>query len=152
MTASQRQKYYSDMSSNLITKKLFTVDEFQVMGEVGILPKTRRPELIRGEIVEVPIPGSGHAAGVKRLNHLFASRIGSPVIVSVQDPVRLDANSATIPDIALLRPRQLLFWKGFARIATRPDSQATDVKMSRSAWSVARVHFGNDFLAPRPGR
>ena len=82
-----------------------TVDEFQLMGEVGILPKTRRHELMRGEIVEVPIPGSAHAAGVKRLNQLFASRIGSPVIVSVQDPVQLDANSATIPDIALLRPR-----------------------------------------------
>jgi Uma2 family endonuclease len=93
------------MSSDVITKKLFTVDEFQLMGEVGILPKTRRHELIHGEIVEVPIPGSAHAAGVKRLNQLFASRIGPPVIISVQDPVRLNSNSATIPDLALLRPR-----------------------------------------------
>ena len=88
-----------------VTKKLFTVDEFERMAEVGILSEDCRYELIRGEVMEMARPGSPHASRVKRLNRLFTSRLGESVIVSVQDPVVLDRYSAPVPDVALLRSR-----------------------------------------------
>ena len=93
------------MSTEAINKKLFTVDEYHRMAEVGILPETRRFELVRGEIIEMTIPGSAHSGRVNRLTHLFVSRLGQVVIVSGQNPVRLEAQSEPMPDLALLRPR-----------------------------------------------
>jgi Uma2 family endonuclease len=93
------------MSTDVITKKLFTVDEFERMAEVGILSEDCRYELIRGEVMEIARPGSPHASRVKRLIRLFTSRLGESVIVSVQDPVVLDRYSAPVPDVALLRSR-----------------------------------------------
>ena len=93
------------MSTETINKKLFTVDEYHRMAEVGILSEVGRFELIRGEIVEMTNPGSPHSSRVNRLNRLFTSRLGEFVIVSVQDPVRLDVQSEPMPDLALLKPR-----------------------------------------------
>ena len=93
------------MSTETINKKLFTVDEYHRMAEVGILPELGRFELIHGEIVEMTPSGSPHSSRVKRLNRLFTSSLGESVIVSVQDSVRLDVQSEPVPDLALLKPR-----------------------------------------------
>jgi len=93
------------MSTDAINRKLFTVDEYHRMAEVGILPENRRFELIRGEIIEMTIPGSRHSGRVNRLNRLFTSRLDHSVVVSVQNPVRLDVQSEPVPDLALLRSR-----------------------------------------------
>ena len=93
------------MSTETISKKLFTVDEFYRMADAGILPEEGRFELIRGEIIEMPLAGSPHAGRVKRLIHLFTFRLGETAIVSVQDPVLLDRHSQPLPDLALLKPR-----------------------------------------------
>ena len=55
------------MSTEAINKKLFSVDEYHRMAEMGILPETRRFELVRGEIIEMTIPGSPHSGRVNRL-------------------------------------------------------------------------------------
>ena len=91
--------------TEIVTKKLFTVDEYHRMGDLGILPETGRFELIRGEIIEMPVPGSPHSGRVKRLNRLFTSKLGESVIVSIQDPVGIDLFSEPMPDAALLKSR-----------------------------------------------
>jgi Uma2 family endonuclease len=93
------------MPTDVIAKKLFTVDEFLRMEEAGILSDDCRYELIRGEVIEVPRPASAHASRVKRLIRVFTSRLGESVIVGVQDPVVLDRYSAPLPDVVLLRPK-----------------------------------------------
>src|SRR5438552_12601784 len=93
------------MPTGTISKKLFTVDEFYRMSDAGILPHDGRFELIRGEIIEMPLPGSPHAGRVKRLNYLFISRLQETAIVAIQDPVFLDIHSMPLPDVALLKPR-----------------------------------------------
>jgi Uma2 family endonuclease len=100
------------MSADVITKKLFTVDEFQRMSEVGILSENSRHELIRGEVIEMPQVGSPHASRVKRLIRLFTTRLGESVIVSVQDPVILNRYSEPVPDLALLRSRNDFYASG----------------------------------------
>src|SRR5262249_20025892 len=93
------------------TKKLFTVDEFYRMSEAGILAHDSRYELIRGEIIEMPLPGSPHAGTVNRLVHLFTSKLAETAIVSVQNPVLLDVHSMPLPDFALLKPRPDFYTK-----------------------------------------
>src|SRR6266849_3842034 len=84
----------------------FTVDEYHRMGEVGIFSEDDRVELLAGEIVEMSPIGPLHAGTVSRLNALFTSRLGTEVIVRVQNPLLLRTeDSEPQPDVVLLRPR-----------------------------------------------
>ena len=80
----------------------FTLDEYRTMVESGILTADDRTELIEGEIWEMAAIGSRHASSVKRLNRLFAP-LSPSALLSVQDPVDLDAENEVQPDFALLR-------------------------------------------------
>ena len=93
------------MATEAVQKKLFTVDEYHRIADVGILPEARRFELVRGEIIEMTIPGSSHSGRVNRLTYLFISRLGQAVIVSGQNPVPLGPQSEPMPDLGLLKPR-----------------------------------------------
>lgn len=88
------------------TRRYFSVDEYHRMGAAGILSENDRVELMEGEILHMSPIGSRHAACVKRLNMEFSRRLGAGVIVSVQDPIRLDDFSEPQPDIAVLKPRE----------------------------------------------
>jgi Uma2 family endonuclease len=93
------------MSTETVSKKLFTADEFERMYDVGILPEDGRFELIRGEIIEMPPPKPPHAGRVNRLTQVFSLKFGRSVIVSVQNAYLIDLYSEPMPDIALLKPR-----------------------------------------------
>jgi Uma2 family endonuclease len=88
-----------------IEKWVFTVDEYHRMSEAGILSEDDRVELVEGEIIKMSPIGKYHAACVKRLNSVLNRRAGEYVIISVQDPIRLDDYSEPEPDIALLKVR-----------------------------------------------
>jgi Uma2 family endonuclease len=75
------------------------------MAEVGILGPNERTELIDGEIIDMPPPGSLHAGTVDLLLERFRTAVGNAAIVRVQNPIDLDTFSEPQPDIALLRPR-----------------------------------------------
>src|SRR5215470_4110101 len=74
-------------------RRLFTVEEYHRMAEVGILKPHDRVELIRGEIVEMSPIGRRHAAFVDNLNQLLVTRLAGRAIVSVQNPVVVSADS-----------------------------------------------------------
>jgi hypothetical protein len=57
------------MPAETINRKLFTVDEYHRMSDIGIFPEDKRFELIRGEIYEMPTARPPHRR-VNRLNHL----------------------------------------------------------------------------------
>jgi len=86
-----------------LAKRRFTVDEYHLMAQAGILSEDDRVELIRGEVVEMTPIGRRHAGAVDRLNQLFTSALGERVIVRVQNPVPVSADSEPQPDLALLR-------------------------------------------------
>jgi len=88
-----------------VAKKLFTVDEYQRMGEAGIFHPEARLELIEGEIIEMRPVGNRHMACVNRANALFSARLAGKVMVSVQNAVRLSRYTEPQPDILLARPR-----------------------------------------------
>ncbi len=86
-------------------RRWFSVAEYERMGATGILAEDDRVELIEGEIVEMSPIGSRHAACVKRLSAFLNQLFGQSVIISVQDPIRLDDFSEPQPDVVLLKPR-----------------------------------------------
>ena len=85
-----------------LAKHWITVDEYERMGEAGIFRPDSRLELLEGEIYELSPIGSHHAACVKLLGNLLNRQLGDKLIVSTQDPIRLDDFSEPQPDIALL--------------------------------------------------
>jgi Uma2 family endonuclease len=91
--------------SAALDKYSFTAEEFERMGEAGILRQDARLELIEGEIFEMSPVGSVHAACVKFLSSLLHRRFGDAFIVGVQDPIRLNDFSEPQPDVTLLRWR-----------------------------------------------
>ena len=95
-----------------LLKRLFTVREYHLMVDAGILKEDDRIELIKGEIVQMSPIGRFHAACVKRLNELFVSRLGHLVNVGVQAPIELDDNSEPQPDLVLLRRRADFYQSG----------------------------------------
>ncbi|HIK12371.1 MAG TPA: Uma2 family endonuclease [Oscillatoriaceae cyanobacterium M33_DOE_052] len=88
-----------------LEKRLFTVEEYHLMAETGILKEDDRLELLRGELVKMSPIGTRHAACVNRLLRLFSQRVGDMAIVAVQNPIRLNDNSEPQPDLAVLQPR-----------------------------------------------
>lgn len=88
-----------------VTRRRFTVHEYHRMAEAGILHEDDRIELIDGELIEMAAIGTSHFSCVNRLNHLLVGKVGGDVIVSIQNPVRLNGYAEPQPDVALIRAR-----------------------------------------------
>jgi Uma2 family endonuclease len=88
-----------------LAKHWITADEYERMGEAGIFCPDFQLELLEGEIYEMSPIGSSHAACVKALGLLLNQLFGGVMLVSTQDPIRLDDYSEPQPDLALLRWR-----------------------------------------------
>jgi Uma2 family endonuclease len=88
-----------------IAKYSFTAEEFERLGEAGILRQDARLELIEGEIFEMSPIGSLHAACVDALTLLLIEIARRRFIVRVQSSVLLNDFSEPQPDVTLLRWR-----------------------------------------------
>jgi Uma2 family endonuclease len=84
---------------------MFTVDEYQEMGRVGLFPPSLRLELVDGEVFETAPIGRRHAGVLNQLAEIFFRGVGDAAIVCVQNPVDLSQVSELQPDLALLRRR-----------------------------------------------
>jgi len=89
-----------------VSKKLFTVDEFYQMAEVGILSPEDRVELVDGEIIRMCPIGTRHLGCVNRTTEVLVGALRGRVVVSVQNPLRLNNFTEFQPDIVLLKPRK----------------------------------------------
>lgn len=88
-----------------VIKKRFTADEYQRMGQVGILSNDDRVELIDGEVVTMTPIGARHVACVNHGTRALVRAAGDDAIVQAQGSVRLDDYHEPEPDLVLLRPR-----------------------------------------------
>ena len=88
-----------------VQRHLFTVEEFERMGEAGIFSENDRLELIDGEIREMAPIGPPHASIVDAIAELLFARLLGKVNVRVQNPVRVSAFTEPQPDLAVLRRR-----------------------------------------------
>jgi Uma2 family endonuclease len=81
---------------------LFSVDDYEALGQIGFFGHDRRLELIDGEIYEMTPIGPDHGGCVMVLTSLFGSRLGGRATVSVQGAVVLGNFSEPQPDLMVL--------------------------------------------------
>jgi len=103
--------YDLNMSADteIISRKLFSVQEFQRISDAGIFPPDSRFELIRGEIFEMPVPTRIHSGRVNKLTRVFTSKLGESAIVCIQNPMFIDKMSEPRPDVVICKPLPELF-------------------------------------------
>ncbi|HKE84081.1 MAG TPA: Uma2 family endonuclease [Vicinamibacterales bacterium] len=88
-----------------VSRRRFTVDDYERMDRAGIFLTGGRVELIDGEIVTKMTTGPRHHASVDRATRAFVMKAGESAIVRVQGAVVLNLFNAPGPDLVLLRPR-----------------------------------------------
>lgn len=86
-------------------RHLFSVDEYERMGEAGILGEDDRVELIHGEIVTMSPIGGPHVPCINRSTRALTRQIdGEEYFVQVQCPIRIPRmRSEPQPDLAIVR-------------------------------------------------
>src|SRR5690606_9812218 len=92
-----------------IAHRRFTVDEYHRMADVGILTEDDQVELLDGEIIPMSPIGTEHAACVDNLSQWLFERLQRRGIVRVQGPLRLDHCTEPVPDITVLRLRDVSY-------------------------------------------
>lgn len=90
----------------VVTRRRFTVTEYHLMAEAGILTEDDRVELIDGEILTMSPIGAVHGECVDALTELLTQQIRGIARDRVQGSIRLNNTSEPEPDIALLRRRR----------------------------------------------
>ena len=83
----------------------FTADQYQQMGDAGILAKDARVELLEGEIYERTPIGSWHNGSLNAMLMFFAGKLADRAVVQVQGSFRLSPNSEPEPDLLVLHFR-----------------------------------------------
>ena len=127
------------MPAPTITKRRFSVKEYYLMAEAGILSPRDRVELIDGEIMQMAAMGSYHAGCVLYLSTAFSQMLGQRAFVNVQNPVRLSERSEPEPDVALLKPRADFYTESHPR----PGDVMLIVEVSHST-----VEYDRDVKTP----
>ena len=125
--------------ASVVTRKRFTADEYQRMGEVGILSEDDRVELIDGEIVAMTPIGTRHNACVNRANRALVRAAADDAIVQSQGSVRLDFYSEPQPDLVLLRPQADFY----ASRPAGPDDILLVIEIAQSS-----IRYDRDVKAP----
>ncbi len=96
----------NEIISPVLERKTFTSDEVHRMMEIGILPEESGWELINGEIIHRMTIGSKHVGAIIRFTKLLEKLIGEEVLVSTQNPIKINQRNEPEPDIAILKMRE----------------------------------------------
>jgi Uma2 family endonuclease len=83
--------------------RLWTVNEYHRMAEVGIFGEDERVELLEGKIIWMSAKGTAHSSAVVRINRLLQNLLKNIALIGVQDPVKLNERSEPEPDISVLK-------------------------------------------------
>lgn len=86
-----------------IDERRFTADEYQRLGEFGVIGPEERVELIEGKIIRMSPVGPFHSFVVQRILAQLAPLISEQLLVFVQNPIRLNESSEPEPDIAVVK-------------------------------------------------
>jgi Uma2 family endonuclease len=130
---------------NEATKKLFTVDEYYRMAEIGVIPD-RRTELINGEIIEMSPMGARHASVVGRITEFMVPLLKGKAHLRPQLPLRLNDYNEPQPDLCFVRPRRDYYGSkhpGSSDTLLAIEVSATSLKYDRDVksgvYAAARV-------------
>jgi Uma2 family endonuclease len=102
-----------------VSRRRFTLDDYERMDRAGIFLTGGRVELIDGEFITKMTAGPRHHASVDRATRAFVMKAGESAIVRVQGAVVLNLFNAPEPDLLLLRPHADFY---ASRQAAPPDA------------------------------
>jgi Uma2 family endonuclease len=89
-----------------VGRRRFTVDDYDLMAEAGILHEDERIELIDGEIVQMAAIDLRHMTAVDETCFFLNRQLPSDDLrVSVQNPIRLGRRDEPQPDLMVYRKR-----------------------------------------------
>ncbi len=83
--------------------RLFTVEEYHQMTEIGVLHPDERVELIEGQIISMAAKGAVHVVTVSLAARLLQQVLGEAVLIRTQDPIWLHSGAEPEPDIAVVQ-------------------------------------------------
>lgn len=87
-----------------VPRRLFTRDDYQRAGELGLFGPEERLELIGGEVVRKMSPQkTGHATAIRRAEEALRQAFPHGHDVRVQLPLALGAESEPEPDLCVVR-------------------------------------------------
>ncbi len=84
-----------------IKRRLFTVDEYHRLAEVGVLGERDRIELIDGELIEMAPIGFRHAVRHGRISAYLIEMLRGKAIVLPMSSIPLGTDSEPQPDVAI---------------------------------------------------
>lgn len=91
---------------NVVTRKRFTIAEYNRLGELGFLGEDDRVELIRGEIMQMAAKGTLHSVCNSLVFGELYALVGKRAIVRGQEPIILPPDSEPEPDVVIARNRE----------------------------------------------
>ncbi|MDZ8023790.1 MAG: Uma2 family endonuclease [Nostoc sp. DedQUE11] len=94
------------ISSTNVTRKLFTIQEYHRLIELGFLTENDRMELIRGELMQMAAKGTPHSSCTSSVVNELAVLLYKRAIVRGQEPISLPPNSEPEPDVVIARYRE----------------------------------------------
>jgi Uma2 family endonuclease len=90
--------------------RMWTVEEYHRMAEVGILQADEPIELVAGQIIYKMSPqGITHATTIRIVRRLLENNLGEKVLVQTQLPIQLNDFSEPEPDVSLVMADELRY-------------------------------------------
>ena len=87
-------------------KKLFTIDEYHKLVDIGFFTENDRIELIRGEIVEMAPKRTPHSVCNSVLFGELYKMLGEQANVRGKEPITLPSNSEPEPDVVIAKKKE----------------------------------------------
>ena len=88
-------------------KKLFTIDEYHKLVDLGFFTENDRLELIRGEIVEMAPKRTPHSVCNSILFGELYKMLSEQANIRGQEPITLPSNSEPEPDVVIARKKTI---------------------------------------------
>lgn len=81
----------------------FSMDEFDRLHEVGILAEDDRVEFLDGELIAMSKVSGRHTGCIIRLDRAIQRVSDEEILISVQNPLRLNDRADFLPDLVVFR-------------------------------------------------
>ncbi|MBC1241466.1 Uma2 family endonuclease [Nostoc sp. 2RC] len=93
------------ITSTNVTRKLFNIQEYHRLIELGFLTENERIELIRGELIQMTAKGTPHSSCTSSVVNELVVLLYNQAIVRGQEPISLPPNNEPEPDVVIARYR-----------------------------------------------
>ena len=118
-------------------RRLFTIEEFDRLFEVGFFTEDDRVEFIDGDVIWMSSIGGRHVGTITRLDRVTQRVIGDQYAISVQNPIRIRDRASFLPDLVIPNTAEIAnvvpSAGRYAATVWKPEKAG---RRCRNSWSV----------------